>query len=204
MSAFAVAAFHEPALPVNARSVEAVVWIRATDPGAAGVDVALVLWTPAGAEVTALREVAPGAADRLAGCVRVDDRTLRIDTGRRLEGVHEFELVVTLPACSPGDELLAARVGVLAGGEPVATALVAVRWTEPAAGEPAAPAGAAEPADADSRTVAVTHADLPTGPSPQPRHTPDAGAAAPCPSCGELPDDGDRFCEACGRELAAG
>jgi hypothetical protein len=86
VSAFAVAAFHDPALAVGARGVEAVLWIRAAGLGAEGVDVALRVWTPARAEVTALREVAPANVDRLEEAVRNDDRTLQIDVGRWLDG----------------------------------------------------------------------------------------------------------------------
>ncbi len=210
MSAFAVAAFYDPALPGGARALEAVVWIRAVDLDPDGVDVALELWTPASVAVTALREVAPGQADRLEGCVRVDERTLRIDAGRWRDGVHEFELVVALPAGGPGDELLAARVAVLAAGERVAAARVVVTWTEGAPDEAAPSPSGAEPTggtDLDaSRTAAVVAADLPTGASPQPRHTGagDGSAAGPCSGCGALPEEGDRYCEACGRELAAG
>ena len=201
MSAFAVAAFHDPALPAGARAVEAVLWIRAAGLGPAGAEAALTLWTPAGAELTALREVTPATADRLAGCVRVDDHTLRFDAGCWSDGVYEFELAVALPARDPGDEMLAARVGVLAAGEQVAGALIAVTWQVAPGAQISAPFDAEVPG-----TAAVTHADLPTGASPEPRHTGagEAGAAGPCRACGALPEDGDRFCEACGRELAAG
>jgi hypothetical protein len=201
MSTFAVAAFHESALPLGARRVAATIWIRAAGLGSDGVDVALTVWTPAGASISALREIAPAAADRLVDCVRADERTARIEAGRWLDGVHEFELEVALPEGSPGDELLATRIGVLAEGERVASALVAVTWTEVAPGD-APPGEVAEPAG----TAAVASADLPTGASPEPRHMggADAGAAAACAGCGEVPDDGDRYCEGCGRELAAG
>lgn len=261
MSAFAVAVFHDAALPAGARAVEAVVWIRSAGLGEAGVDVALTVWTPAHAEVVGLREVVPATADRLADCARLDERTARIEGGRWVDGVHEFELVIALPERRPGDEMLAARVGVLADGEEVAGALVAVRWTEAASAHAATPAsgGAASAEDADAsrpaanappdaahaaavppadtaaarsaagsgaddaaarttalvppgadadaaRTAAATRADLPTGPSPGRRQTGagEGGAAVPCAGCGELPEAGDRFCEACGRDLSSG
>jgi hypothetical protein len=49
------------------------------------------------------------------------------------------------------------------------------------------------------------NADLPTGPSPEPRHTlaHAAHAGEPCPGCGEQTAEDDRFCEGCGSELAA-
>ncbi len=192
MSAFAVAAFHEPALPAGAAELEALVWIRAAGLGSPGVDVWLRLWTPAGARVTALREVEPGSGDLLPSAERLDDRTLRVATGRWTDGVREYELAVGLPVRSPGDQMLAARVGVVAGDELAGTALIAVTWSEAA---PAASGGSG-----------VAPGELPTGASPEPRHTPagEGEAGGPCPDCGEVPHDGDRFCEACGRELAAG
>ena len=199
MSAFAVAAFHDRTLPAGAGRFAVVVWIRATGLGDAGADVALELWTPAGAAVTALREVAPAASDRLAARVRIDDRTLRIDAGRWQDGVHEFGLELVLAPRDPGDELLAARIGVLAGHDLVAEAVVAVSFADVPAG--ALPAGA----DAEPPTSAVAPADLPTGASPEPRHRASApGAPGPCVGCGEPAEEGDRFCEACGLELAAG
>ena len=192
MSAFAVAAFHEPRLPAGAAEVEAVVWIRAAGLASPGVDVWLSLWTPAGADVTALREVEPGDADLLAGAERLDDGTLRVEAGRWTDGVREYELGVGLPVRSPGEEMLAARFRIVAGDEVAGTALIAVTWCE------APPA-----ADAPSQSGVPT-GDLPTGPSPEPRHTTagEGEAGGPCPDCGELPREGDRFCEACGRELA--
>jgi hypothetical protein len=192
MSTFAVAGFHDARLPAGATLVEAVVWARAAGLGPDGVDVSLRLWTPAGARVTALAEVAPGSADLLAGAARVDDLTLLADAGRWTDGVYEYELTIAVPPQDPGEELLAARVGVVAGGETAGRALIAVTWTDAALeSSPTAPPGSS--------------ADLPTGAASQPP-PPRGGAAAgmACAGCGALPDDGDRFCEACGRELAAG
>ena len=81
MSAFAVAAFHDPALAVGAERVEATVWIRAAGIAAAGVAAALRVWTPAGCSVAALREIEPGSRDLLADGVLVDDRTVEFACG---------------------------------------------------------------------------------------------------------------------------
>ena len=195
MSAFAVAAFHEARMPAGADRVEAVVWIRAAGLAATGTRVSLRLWTPAGAHVEALTEVAPGSADLLPGAHQLDDRTLLADAGVWADGVHEYELVIAVPGREAGEEMLVARVGVVAGGEPTGGALIAVTWTD------AEPAQAGPPGDGGA-----SPADLPTGAPSQPPggRSGAGGSGTPCRGCGELADDGDRFCEACGRELAAG
>jgi hypothetical protein len=56
-----------------------------------------------------------------------------------------------------------------------------------------------------ARPPVVTAEELPTGASPQARHTlvDEPHAAEPCAGCGLRPEDGDRFCEGCGRKLVA-
>jgi hypothetical protein len=185
MSAFAVAAFHDAVLPVGAASLDALVWLRAAGIGAAAADVSLRLWTPVGVELTALREVAPGSGDLLARGVPLDDRTSQFGAGQWTDGVREYELTVALPARRAGDAMLAARVSVVVGEEVAGQALVALAWADTAP--------SAEPAG-----------DLPTGAPSQPYASRGAPAPGdPCRGCGAQPDDGDRYCEACGRELAA-
>ena len=235
VSAFAVAAFHDPALAVGAERVEATVWIRAAGIAAAGVAAALRVWTPAGCSVAALREIEPGSRDLLADGVLVDDRTVEFACGRWFDGVYEYELEIALPARSAGEEMLAARVGVVAGRELAGQALIAVTWAERApqassAGRGDLPPGASAepPGEPPTGASAEPPGELPTGASarasrraadrrlrqslpascrPAPRRSGPGRAArraapTPCAACGALPEDGDRFCEACGRKLA--
>jgi hypothetical protein len=187
VSAFDVTARYDAHLPVNATTVEATVRIRAAPIAAPGVEVALRLWTPRGATVAVLREISPAAGDLREGAVALDELTIECSAGRWTGGAREYELAVAVPPCHAGDELLAARLGVVAGGEVVARTLIAVVWV-----------GAA----------AVAAAELPTGWSQQPSHrgasAGGARASLPCSGCGLRSPAGDRFCEACGRELAAG
>ena len=182
MTAFDVAARHSAHLPVDVSTVEATVRVRAAPIDEPGADVALRLWTPRGARVAVWREAAPATSDLRDRAIRLDEQTIECPAGRWTGGAREYELAVVVPPCEAGDELLAARLGVVVGGAVVARALIAVVRVD------AAVAAAAE---------------LPTG---LPRHTvaPGALGGGPCPGCGLQPRDGDRFCEACGRELAGG
>jgi hypothetical protein len=200
VSALGVAATYDPHLPVGARDVHAIVRVRASELGAPGADASLRLWTPLGATVVALREVAPGSEDLRGGAIRLDDRTVQYAAGRWLDGAREYELAIALPARRAGDEMLAARFSVVIDDEVAGRAPIVVAWTDDerliaATGRPAR----------STRAGAAAAADLPTGPSPRPRHTlaDRSSAARPCPVCELQAADGDRFCERCGHELAA-
>ena len=92
MSAFAVAAFHDELLASGAMRVDAAVWVRPAGLGEDGADVSLRVWTPLGANVAVLREVAPSSSDLLGGAVRLDERTVEFAAGRWTDGVREYEL----------------------------------------------------------------------------------------------------------------
>jgi hypothetical protein len=198
VSALGVAAIYDPHLPVGACDVQAIVRITASELGERGVEASLRLWTPLGATVTALRERWPGSEDLRGGAIRLDERTAQYAAGRWMDGAREYELVIALPARGAGDEMLAARFSVVVDDEVVGGAPIAVAWTDDE--RLTATIGAA------ARSTAANDpalADLPTGPSPRPRHTlaDRSRAERPCPVCDLHPADGDRFCERCGLEL---
>jgi hypothetical protein len=185
VSTFDVHAQYGAHLPVDASSVVASVRIRAAPIDEPGADVSLRLWTPRGATVAVLREVSPATGDLRGSAVRLDELTLESSVGLWTGGAHEYELTVALPPRQAGDELLAARLGIVVAGEIVARALIAVMCVDAAA---------------------AAAAELPTGTSPPPRRALGGGvpAGGPCPGCGLRPADGDRFCEACGEQLFPG
>ncbi|MEY2515537.1 MAG: hypothetical protein QOJ89_2895 [bacterium] len=195
MSAFAVAAFHDETLALGAGRVDAVVWVRPAGLGEDGADVSLRVWTPRGASVVVLREVAPATGDLRAGAVRVDERTSEFPAGRWTDCAREYELAVVLEPRGDGVRILAARVEVVAGGEVAGCASIAVTWTADDALLNSGDDAGGRPDDAE----------LPTGRSPQPRHTAaeHGHAGEPCPGCGEQTAQGDNFCEGCGRALDA-
>jgi len=181
VSALSVAAIYDTRVPVGACGVEAIVRVEASELGEAGVDASLRLWTPLGAAVIVLRELSPATEDLRSGAIRLDDRTVHYPAGRWIDGAREYELAIALPARDAGDQMLAARLSVVVGEEVVGRAPIAVAWTDDerliaASGRPAR----------STRTGAAAAADLPTGPSPRPRHTLAGGSPAgrPCPVCG--------------------
>jgi hypothetical protein len=201
VNAFAVAAYHSAYLPVGGTMVEAIVWIRASVIDEPAIDVYLRLWTPLGATLALLREVSPGTRDLRDTVTRLDERTVGCSAGRWTGGARAYQLGVTVPPRAIGDELLAARVVVAAAGKVVGRALVAVAWTD----DERLVAASTDSAVDSALSAGVAATDLPTGRSRRPRHLLAAGppAGAPCTVCGLRPQEGDRFCEACGHELDA-
>ncbi|MDX6717938.1 MAG: hypothetical protein QOJ63_192 [Solirubrobacteraceae bacterium] len=203
MSAFAVTALYDAHLPLGASRVDALVRIAASGVDEPDVLASLRLWTPVGATVAVLHERSPTTRDLRDAAIALDARTVEYPAGRWTEGAREYELAVGLPPRDAGDEMLAARVGVVVAGELVSAARIAVTWCDderPTAASTGSASHAARP------PVVTAEEELPTGMSPQPRHTlgDEPHAARPCAGCGVQPADGDRFCEGCGRDLVAG
>jgi hypothetical protein len=187
VSTFSVVTTHQRHIPAGARTdLRAIARVTVSGLDDQGADVSLHLWTPIGASLTRLSERSPAPGDLLAGATALDERTVACDAGRLTDGPREYELAITLPAGRSGDELLAARLGLVVAGETAVRTPIVVIWTD------------------DERLLAAAIADLPTGPSPEPRHTVDVAAAAAtsCPACALRAIDGDRFCERCGHDLA--
>jgi hypothetical protein len=213
VSAFSIAAIHRTHLLVGASpDIRAIIRVSASGLGEEGVDASLRLWTPRGASVVVLRERSPSIRDLRGRAIRLDDRTVEYAAGRWTDGGREYELVIALPPGRAGDDMLATRVGVVAGGVIAGRAPIALTWTDDeavvAAGSSPArstcteaeQSSTADPGRCEARAVA----DLPTGPSPAPRHTVvlDSCATTSCPACDLPAGEDDRFCERCGCELA--
>ena len=95
-------------------------------------EVALRVWTPQAAEVIALKQMEP-PLDLSGG--RVDAGPLVGDyaTGSWGDEARDFYLSIGLPPGEVDDEMLAARVTLVVGGEPAGQSLVPVVWTDDAA-----------------------------------------------------------------------
>ncbi len=95
-------------------------------------EVALRVWTPQGAEVVALKQMEP-PLDLAGGRVEAGPLTGEYATGSWGDEARDFYLSIGLPAGEVDDEMLAARVTLVVGGEPVGQGIVPVVWTDDAA-----------------------------------------------------------------------
>jgi len=198
MSAFCVGATHQTHVMVGPQSsVRAIIHVVASGLDEDGLDVSLRLWIPLGVMLVVLRERAPTTTELRGRATALDDRTVQYSAGRWRDGAREYELEIALPAGRVGDQLLAARLDVVAGSEVAARSPIILTWTDDER-----LLGASRQATIPTGADAI--AELPTGPSPKPRHTltDESPVAGTCPACDLRGSDGDRFCERCGHSLA--
>lgn len=94
-------------------------------------DVGLRVWTPRGATVRSLKQVAPSLLDLTDRRVPDPAKPLfgHYPTGSWGNETREFHLRVAVDPLAPGEEVLAARVAVTVDGEARAEARVRVEWT---------------------------------------------------------------------------
>ncbi|MFJ8127699.1 vWA domain-containing protein [Streptomyces hydrogenans] len=98
-------------------------------------DVALRLWTPVGAEVVFVKQVAPAVADLTGRRADTGPRAGDYPTGSWGDESRDYHVRVRVPANAVGQEMLAARVSLIvpdpAGGDarPVSQGLIRAVWT---------------------------------------------------------------------------
>ncbi|WP_432012925.1 vWA domain-containing protein [Streptomyces cucumeris] len=99
-------------------------------------DVALRLWTPMGAEVAFVKQVAPTVEDLTARRVEAGARAGDYPTGSWGDESRDYHVCVRVPAAEVGREMLAARASLVLpqqdGGPaaPLAQGLVRAVWTD--------------------------------------------------------------------------
>ncbi|KOG53756.1 von Willebrand factor A [Streptomyces griseoflavus] len=99
-------------------------------------DVTLRLWTPQGAEVAFVKQVAPSVADLTGRRTESGPRTGDYPTGSWGDESRDYHLCVRVPAAGVGQEMLAARVSLVlpepGGSAPrtLAQGLVRAVWTD--------------------------------------------------------------------------
>jgi hypothetical protein len=98
--------------------------------GKATSDVSLRLWTPQGASVAFLKQVAPTIEDLTDRATPVDTLTADYPTGAWGDESRDYHLCVRVPAKGIGDELLAARFSMVVAGRVASQALIRAIWTD--------------------------------------------------------------------------
>ncbi|MBD0709419.1 MULTISPECIES: vWA domain-containing protein [unclassified Streptomyces] len=107
---------------------------RAMDKGVA--DVVLRLWTPVGAEIGFVKQVAPTVEDLTGRRAEAGPRAGDYPTGSWGDESRDYHVSVRVPHAAVGREMLAARVSLIApdplGGEPrpLSQGLVRAVWTD--------------------------------------------------------------------------
>jgi len=94
-------------------------------------DVALRVWTPVGAEVRFVKQVAPEMRDLTGTALPAGvQQTRDYPTGSWGAESRDYHVCVTVRPGDLGDEMLAARVSLVANGEVLAKGLVRALWTD--------------------------------------------------------------------------
>ena len=89
----------------------------------------LRVWTPRGARLRFLHQVAPEVVDLTPRRRRVDDHTVEFVIGAWGAESRDYHLCVDVPPRAIGEEMLAARVTVVVDGRTASTCRVRAIWT---------------------------------------------------------------------------
>jgi von Willebrand factor type A C-terminal domain/von Willebrand factor type A domain len=101
-----------------------------TSMGKSTGNVSLRVWTPQGAGVAFVREVAPTIEELTDRRVAVNPLTADYPTATWGAESRDYHLCVTVPPREAGEEMLAARVSLVEGDETRGQALIRATWTE--------------------------------------------------------------------------
>jgi hypothetical protein len=93
-------------------------------------NVSLRVWTPQGAEVRLLRQVAPTIEELTERGSAVNARTADYPTGAWGRESRDYHLCVAVPPHELGEEMLAARLSIVEADEPLSQGLVKAVWTD--------------------------------------------------------------------------
>jgi VWA domain-containing protein len=98
--------------------------------GKSVADVALRVWSPAGARIRFVKQVFPHVEDLTARRSEVSARIGDYPTGSWGAESRDYHLSVEVEPDAVGEEVLAARVCLVAGGQVLTERLVLARWTD--------------------------------------------------------------------------
>jgi hypothetical protein len=93
-------------------------------------NVSLRLWTPQGASVAFVRQVAPTIEDLTGRAVPVDARSADYPTSTWGRESRDYHVCINVPPGELGDEMLAGRVSLVEGDETRAMARIKAIWTD--------------------------------------------------------------------------
>ena len=101
---------------------------KAMGKGAGGVS--LRLWTPQGASVAFLKQVAPTIEDLTERARLVETLSADYPTGSWGDESRDYHLCINVQPREVGEEMLAGRFSLVVGGEAVSQALIRAVWTD--------------------------------------------------------------------------
>ena len=93
-------------------------------------DVALRLWTPQGADVAFVRQVAPAIEDLTSRATPSGPLSADYPTGAWGDESRDYHVSIDVPAHPVGGEMAAGRVSLVVDGEVVSHALIRAVWTD--------------------------------------------------------------------------
>jgi hypothetical protein len=91
--------------------------------------VSLRIWTPQGARVQFVRQVAPTIEELTDRAAATNPLTADYPTGSWGEESRDYHVCIEVPAHQVGDEMLAGRVGLVHGEEALGQGLIKAVWT---------------------------------------------------------------------------
>ncbi|HTT27996.1 MAG TPA: VWA domain-containing protein [Solirubrobacteraceae bacterium] len=98
--------------------------------GKATGNVSLRVWTPQGASVAFVRQVAPAIEELTGRGVEVNPLTADYPTATWGRESRDYHVCINVPPREVGDEMLAARLSLVEGDEARAQALIKAIWTD--------------------------------------------------------------------------
>jgi len=98
--------------------------------GKGAADVSLRLWTPLGARVAFVRQVAPAIEDLAVRAKPVDERSADYPTGSWGSESRDYHLCIRVEPRGVGEEMLAGRVSLVVDGEVAGQSLIRAVWTD--------------------------------------------------------------------------
>jgi hypothetical protein len=98
--------------------------------GKATRNVALRLWTPQGANVAFVRQVAPTIEELTDRAVRLGELTVEYPTATWGSEARDYHVCLRVPPREVGEEMLAGRISLVEGDQVLGQALVKAIWTQ--------------------------------------------------------------------------